>query len=158
MIKNIYELREQVFNGLELKAEIIEKTGQDLDLYEQFKVRFTVTHKLFDPKTGWYEGNVRYVDCKLYLEGTPYAEPVDANPLSIALGDLTFVGQYVQEVVKFNAIGVKPSSPKGPQPGGKIIFDPMEDYVKARVYARFDIEGFFQFWHARTFWTQIEGG
>lgn len=154
MPDNLYDLRDQVFDGLELKAEIIEKQGQDLDIGEKFKVRFTVTHKFFNPKTGWYAGSVNFLDCKLKLEGTPYAKPIDANPLSISLGNLTYVGQYVQKEVEFEAISKLPNLHwrEG------ILYDPPEAYVKARVEARFDIEEFFRFWHSKTFWTQIEAG
>lgn len=153
MLNNLYDLRAQVFEGLELKAEIIEKQGQDLDIGEKFKVKFTVTHRLFDPKTGWYEGTVSYLDCKLSLEETPYAKLADAASASISLGNLTFVGQYVEKVVEFEAKNKLPSIPWA---GG--VIDLMEPYVKARVEARFDIEGFFRFWQTKIFQTQIEAG
>jgi hypothetical protein len=49
MIENLYDLRRKVFDALELRAQIVETQGQDLDIGEHFKVQFTVTHKLFDP-------------------------------------------------------------------------------------------------------------
>lgn len=153
MIESLYDLREQVFDGLELKAEIIETQGADLDVGEKFKIKFTVTHKFFDPKTGWFVGTVAFHDCNLKLEGTAYAEPVDANPLSIPLGNLTYVGQYLQKVVEFEALSKMPNVPLD----GRVV-DLPEPYVKARVEARFDIEAFFQFWQDKTFFTQIEAG
>lgn len=35
------------------------------------------------------------------------------------------------------------------------FINPPEEYVKARVEARFDIEGFFDLYQEKTFWTQI---
>ena len=153
MPSNLYELRDQVFDGLELKAEIIEKQGQDLDIGEKFKVKFTVTHKFFNPATGWYAGAVNFLDCKLNLEGTPYAKPVDDDPLLISLGDLKGVGHYVEKVLEFEAIKKHPNFPLNGEP-----IDLAEPFVKARIEARFDIESFFRFWQTKTFWTQIEAG
>ena len=59
MLENLYDLRMKVFNSLELQAQIVETKGRILDVGEHFKVQFTVTHKLFDPDTGWYKGTVR---------------------------------------------------------------------------------------------------
>ena len=150
MLTNLWDLRDKVFEGLELKAEIIETQGQGLDIGERFKVRFTVTHRLFDPRTGCDQGNVRFLDCRLILEGTAHAIPIEADPLTLGLGDLTAVGQCAEQVVEFEALGKLPNGPWG--------VDPLEAYVEARVSARFDLEGFLHFWQDKTFWTQIEAG
>ncbi len=155
MLKNLYDLRRKVFDALELRGQIIETQGQDLDIGEHFKVQFTVAHKLFDPATGWLAGTVRFLDCKLHLEATPYARPLAATPVVIPLGTLSYVGQSLQTTVEFEAIAKLPNITI---PLGGIPIDPLEPYVKARVEARFDIEGFFDFWQEKTFWTQIESG
>lgn len=154
MLENLYDLRQKVFDSLELQAQIVETEGRDLDVGERFKVQFTVTHKLFNPATGWYEGAVRFLDCKLRLEATPHAKPVSAPPVVVPLGTLSYVGQSLRTTVEFEATSKLPDIkfPSG------IIIDPPETYVKARVEARFDIEGFFDFWQDKTFWTQIESG
>jgi hypothetical protein len=155
MIENLYDLRRKVFDALELKAQIVETQGKDLDIGEHFKVQFTVTHKLFDPATGWFEGTVRFHDCKLRLEATPYARPVASTPIAIPLGTLSYVGQYFQTTVEFEAIAKLPNI-SIPLIGTTINLP--EPYVKARVEACFDIKGFFDFWQDKTFWTQIESG
>ena len=154
MLENLYDLRQKVFDSLELQAQIVETEGRDLDVGERFKVQFTVTHKLFNPATGWYEGAVRFLDCKLRLEATPHAKPVSAPPVVIPLGTLSYVGQSFRTTVEFEATSNLPNI----KFASGIIIDPPETYVKARVEARFDIEGFFNFWQDKTFWTQIESG
>ena len=154
MVENLYDLRMKVFDSLELQAQIVETKGRDLDVGEHFKVQFTVTHKLFDPATGWYKGTVRFLDCKLRLDATPYARPIETPPVVIQLGTLSYVGQSLQTTVEFEAIS---NLPNIHLPSG-ILINPPEQYVKARVEARFDIEGFFDFWQDKTFWTQIESG
>ena len=104
MIDHLFQLRKQVFAGLGLTAEIIETQGRDLDVGEKFKVKFTVTHNLYDPATGWYEGNVRFVDCCLHLEATEHARPVVGSPLDLSLGTLTYVGQTVEKNIEFEAL------------------------------------------------------
>ena len=76
MLENLYDFRKQVFGALDLQAKIVETFGRDLDVGEHFKVQFTVTHRFFDPSTGWYAGTVRFLECKLRLEATPYAKPM----------------------------------------------------------------------------------
>lgn len=154
MMENVYELRKKIFDGLELQASVIETQGQRLDIGERFKVRFTVTHKLFDPATGWFLGTVRFVDCKLHLEPTPFAKPVPASPVLIPLGTLSSVGQSLQTIVEFEATAKLPSI----SIPGRVSVDPPEPYVKARVEARFDIQAFFNFWQDKVFMTQIEAG
>lgn len=152
MVDNIFDLRRKVFDGLELQAQIVEKEGRGVDIGEHFKVLFTVTHKLFDPATGWFEGTVEFLNCKLRLEETPYAKPIRSTPVVIPLGTLSYVGQSLQTKVEFEATAKLPNTSL---PGG-ISFNPPEKYVKARVEARFDIEKLFDFWQEKTFWTQIE--
>lgn len=149
MLVNLWDLRKKIFEGLKLDAEIVEKQGQDLDVGEKFKVKFTVSHKLFDPETGWFEGAVRFLDCKLLLEGTAYAAPVAAESVSYELGDLLGVGDKVEQVVEFEALASLVSGPWG---------NPTEPYVKARASARFDFASFLDYWQEEVFWTQIETG
>jgi hypothetical protein len=155
MIENLYDLRQKVFDALELQAQIVETQGQDLDIGEHFKVRFTVTHRLYDPATSWYAGTVTFLDCKLGLEATPFAKPVATTPAVIPLGTLWYVGQSLQTTVEFEAIAKMPNLII---PSHGIYINPPEQYVKARVYARFDIEGFFNFYQEKIFFTQIESG
>ncbi|HRV95044.1 MAG TPA: hypothetical protein P5526_22995, partial [Anaerolineae bacterium] len=64
------------------------------------------------------------------------------------------VGHSRQTTVEFEALAKLPDiiAPVG------IPINLPEPYVKARVEARFDLEGFFDFWQEKTFWTQIESG
>ena len=154
MAEDLYDLRRKVFDALDLQAQIVETTGRDLDVGEHFKVQFTVTHRFIDPSTGWYEGTVGFFDCKLRLVATSYARPVLEPPVVIPLGDLSYAGQSRQTTAEFEAIAKLPNItlPTG------IQIDPPEEYVKARVEGRFDIEGFFNFWQEKIFWTQIDSG
>lgn len=150
MINNMYELRQQVFDGLDVTAEIIVKQGQDINIGEKFTVRFRVSHRYFDPRTGWYSGDVSFRDCRLLLEETAYAKPLAGSKVEMPLGDLTYVGQALQKEVEFMAVGKIPNSVIFGRPA-----DLPEQYVKVRVESAFHIVGFFRYWRATTFYTQI---
>jgi hypothetical protein len=147
LISSLNDLRDEARQNLVLSAEIVETQGNDLDVGEEFKVRFVVTNR-FTGSEGERPGHAHFRNVRLRLEGTAYAEPLklDKNPMLIA--DHLGYGNSVGKTITFKAKAKIPA----------FIVNLPEPYVVARVEADFDIARFFHVVQDEVFFTQIDDG
>jgi hypothetical protein len=147
-MSSLNDLRNEARSHLLLQAQITQKQGTDLDIGEEFSVRFTVTNS-FSGSEGEFPGHAHFRGVILRLTGTPYARPVERNELEIPMTDHLGYQNSVSRTVRFKALAKFP-----------LIFgiDIPEPYVNARVDADFDIVRFFHCVQETSFLTQIDDG
>ena len=145
---SLNSLRNEARNNLTVTANVINQQGGDIDVGEQFTVRFTVRNN-FTGGNGESPGHAHYRNVRLQVAGTNFASVVDGNRTIDITDHLGFDGSESTDVT-FQATDTVPAS----------FFNwwPSEPYAGVTALADFDIDRFFRIVQSETFSTQIENG
>lgn len=136
----VQQIRAELAANLEVRASITMRTGDFVNVGEEFRVTFQVSNHLTYL-------DAAFKDVWLFVEATPFATPRDGAQVNVRLGDIPSRGSRSADV-RFKALARF-------QP--MVSLDLPEPYTKARVRAQFDIQSLFHnLWQERTFVTQIE--
>ena len=144
---SLNSLRDEARNNLAVGVTIVSTQGSDIDIGEQFTVRFTVTNH-FVGGEGMHPGHAHYLNVSLRVTGTVHAS-VEGGNRTIPIADHLGFGNSVSTDVTFNALSALPNG---------FLSWPSERYANVRVEADFDVVRFFSVVQERQFDTQIDDG
>ena len=142
------DLRNEARNNLVLTADVIATQGRDIDVGEQFTVRFTVRNHFSGSNDDVGLGHAHFNNVALEVGGSPHATVVGGNR-TIPMADHLGFGNSASTDVVFNATSRLPDG---------FLSWPSENYANVRILADFDVVRFFRVASRASFFTQIDVG
>lgn len=145
---SLNSLRDEAVSNLHIIASITTTQGSDIDIGEQFTVRFTIQNS-FRGGEGEKRGHAHYNNVQLRVAGTDFASVVGGDRTIDVTNHLGY-GHSATVNVTFLATAIIPAS----------LFNwwPREPYAGVDVLADFDIVRFFKVVQTESFTAQIEQG